>query len=53
MDAYYIQRENNNQNKLTFQMYCSKNHLCFKQAHPKMYHYPKVDDGVDIFIEEL
>ena len=24
-------------------------HLCFKQAQPKMYHSPKVDDGVDIF----
>ena len=25
-------------------------HLCFKQAQPKMYHSPKVDDGVDIFL---
>ena len=26
-------------------------HLCFKQAQPKMYHSPKVDDGVDIFFK--
>ena len=24
-------------------------HLCFEQAQPKMYHSPKVDDGVDAF----
>ena len=24
-------------------------HLCFEQAQPKMYHSPKVDDGVDVF----
>ena len=24
-------------------------HLCFEQAQPKMYHSPKVDNGVDVF----
>ena len=28
-------------------------HLCFKQAQPKMCHSPKVDDGVDIFLKRL
>ena len=28
-------------------------HLCFKQAQPKMCHSPKVDDGVDIFFKVL
>ena len=26
-------------------------HCCFKQAQPKMWHSPKVDDGVDIFFK--
>ena len=26
-------------------------HLCFEQAQPKMYHSPKVDDGVDVFFK--
>ena len=26
-------------------------HLCFEQAQPKMYHSPKVDDGVDVFLK--
>ena len=26
-------------------------HLCFEQAQPKMYHSPKVDEGVDVFIK--
>ena len=40
--------------KKTFKRYLKSEqtdtqHLCFEQAQPKMYHSPKVDDGVDVF----
>ena len=31
----------------------SRSHLCFKQAQLKIYHSPKIDDGVDIFFKFL
>ena len=31
--------------------WCTALHLCFEQAQPKMYHSPKVDDGVDVFLD--
>ena len=37
--------------KQTLGNFTNGNHLCFKQAQPKMCHSRKVDDGVEIFFK--
>ena len=34
-----------------WQLHSYVQHMCFKQAQPKICHSPKVDDGVDIFFK--